>query len=48
VHRYEFPGGWVYAARRFLLQEPRIAESGMSRLTAFKARQAVSRKFPEK
>jgi len=45
VHRYVSPGGWVYAAKRFLLQEPRIAESGMSRLAALKACQAVCGKF---
>jgi len=48
VIRYVSPGGWVCAARLFLLQELRIAQNGMSRLAALKARQAVSGKFPEK
>jgi len=41
------PGGQVCAARRFLLQEPKIVQIGMGRLAALKTRQAISGKFSE-
>jgi len=47
VIRYVSPDGWVCAVRQFLLHELRIAQNGMSRLAALKARQAISGKFPE-
>jgi len=47
VRKFASPGGKKHAARRFLKETQKHTAKHMHRLTALKARQAISGKFPE-